>query len=467
MKIILLFLCFGVQSLLFSQLTTLVHFNGAAGNGGRPFSPAILLNDYLYGTTLDGGQFNYGTIFRVKTDGTNFLTLFEFDSINGKWAMNELLTDGTDIYGMTNIGGSSNKGIIYKINPTGTPFTKLHDFTSAIGSTPRDNGLFLHDGYLYGLAKDGGAANKGVVFKISTTGTYYAVLHSFNTTDGALPRGALVSVGNSLYGMTLSGGTQNPTFANNRDGVIFKINYDGSGFAVVHDFNYPDGSAPIGALQYDGTYLYGVTYEGEANFSGDLFRILPSGLSYTRLLDFNVSNGFAPHGEPVLLDGVLYGFTKVTGNSTSGNIYKKMPDGTGYLNLHNFNVTDGHVVLCSPETDGTYLYGTTVLGGNGTQGTVFKYGLAGNVGIDENESNLQTSIFPNPFSEETILRFNTSLSNALILLYSSAGKKVLEVTGFSGDTYKLTRNNLESGLYFLQIVAENQVIGDEKLMLSE
>src|SRR5882724_2039328 len=46
------------------------------------------------------------------------------------------------------------------------------------------------DGSLYSTARQGGANNRGVIFKATLSGTV-TVLHSFNFTDGAAPLGGL------------------------------------------------------------------------------------------------------------------------------------------------------------------------------------------------------------------------------------------------------------------------------------
>jgi len=59
----------------------------------------------------------------------------------------------------------------------------------------------------------------------------YRVLHHFTdgNSDGSQPMGSLVQSGSTLYGMTGWGGSQN-------NGVVFKINPDGCGFQVIHNF---------------------------------------------------------------------------------------------------------------------------------------------------------------------------------------------------------------------------------------
>ncbi|MBW8049422.1 MAG: hypothetical protein FVQ77_03600, partial [Cytophagales bacterium] len=79
----------------------------------------------------------------------------------------------------------------------------------------------------------------------------------------------LISVGGVMYGMTSGGGTNNL-------GTIFKIMPDGTGYAILLDFaGAINGSNPRGSLVSNGTFLYGMTYQGGTNNLGTLFKIMP------------------------------------------------------------------------------------------------------------------------------------------------------------------------------------------------
>lgn len=64
------------------------------------------------------------------------------------------------------------------------------------------------NGTLYGTTFDGGSADGGTLFSISTSGTEQT-LHSFgvNSSDGHSPGASLIDVKGTLYGTTQNGGT--------------------------------------------------------------------------------------------------------------------------------------------------------------------------------------------------------------------------------------------------------------------
>jgi uncharacterized repeat protein (TIGR03803 family) len=87
------------------------------------------------------------------------------------------------------------------------------------------------DGVLYGTTENGGTFN-GTIFKLNTDGSGYEVVHDFDLNvkpdDGYLPVADLWQ-GNdgALYGTTSRGGTNDP---GNGTGVIFRLALNPGGF---------------------------------------------------------------------------------------------------------------------------------------------------------------------------------------------------------------------------------------------
>lgn len=123
---------------------------------------------------------------------------------------------------------------------------------------------------LYGMTREGGIRNTGTVFCVNTDGSGFKLLHTFmgGTNDGAWPiSGSLVLSGSTLYGMTPLGGI------NGTNGTIFKINADGTGYALLHRFGGLNGREPRGALLLSGSTLYGMTSAGGSHNLGVIFAL--------------------------------------------------------------------------------------------------------------------------------------------------------------------------------------------------
>lgn len=295
---------------------------------------------------------------------------------------------------------------------------------------------------------------------------YEKLLDFSGIVNGQFPFGSLVSDGTFLYGMTFEGGT-------NDSGVVFKIKPDGTGYSKLLDFTGTNGSNPTstGSLIFDGTFLYGMTYRGGIG-SGVIFKIKPDGTGYSKLLAFTGNNGSLPNGSLVSDGTLLYGMTTYGGANGVGTIFQIMPDGTGYSDLHDFEGTpDGRNPFGSLFSDGTFLYGTTTAGGTsnaclGGCGTLFKYHLAG-MSVTENNAETNFEIYPNPFSASTTLHSNNSLKNASLTIYNSIGQQVKQINNISGQSIILQRDNLPSGLYFIRLMEVDKSIATDKLIITD
>ncbi|OYW07108.1 MAG: hypothetical protein B7X11_00540, partial [Acidobacteria bacterium 37-65-4] len=354
-------------------------FTGRASDGGSPQAGLVLDGDgNLYGTTFEGGVWNHGTVFAIKTDGTGFAVLHSFaDASDGVHPLAGLIVDGRGIlYGTTDQGGVSNLGTVFTVRTDGTGFALLHSFMGGASDGVNPEGSLVLDGSgnLYGSTYGGGVSNGGTIFTIKADGSGFALLHSFTGggADGDFPRGGLIldNAGN-LYGTTESGGS---------GGTVFKVKTDGTGFALLHSFTFgaSEGAGPYGGLILDdaGT-LYGTTRTGGAWFCGTVFKVKTDGTGFATLHVFAVdgSDGMDPYAGLVLGDaGDLFGTTMLGGASDHGTVFTVTTDGTGYTILHSFAgvASDGanpHGDLVLDGADN--LYGIAVQGGASDDGTVF------------------------------------------------------------------------------------------------
>lgn len=162
------------------ELRTLHIFCSQPNCADGSFPVASLLqgaDGSLYGTTTVGGlcatNVPCGTIFKIAQDGT-FSILYSFCSqpncTDGAQPAGALIqaTDGK-LYGTTVQGGANNGGTIFSITSDGT-MTKLNDFGSD-GALPYSALLQSTSGIFYGTTLEGGHATDctgcGTVFKFN------------------------------------------------------------------------------------------------------------------------------------------------------------------------------------------------------------------------------------------------------------------------------------------------------------
>lgn len=403
-------LVFGPQSCSHASQT---NFEVIKSMNGLVAGPSELLagkDGNLYGTMGEG-------VFELHKDGSGDRVLHRFAGLSNQGDGEEPVglvqaSDGT-LYGTTRSGGSRGgvldlagmapfgNGTVFRINKDGSDYAVLHRFTGANGdgSGPWAGVVEGLDGALYGTTLEDSrqhtgvyGAGHGTVFKLNKDGSGYRVLHTFGVTtaDGDSPFAALLAGSDgALYGVTHGGGNSGM-----RNGTLFKLNQDGSGYRVLHNFpdNPGDGRFPRSRLlEGRNGALYGTTQAGGTNDAGTVFKLDKDGRGYARLHSFSYEgDGAEPQALVEGNDGVLYGTTKFLGKDGAGTVFKMNPDGSGFTILHSFTISqpitmDGNVTMdgnganpcgaLAHGTDGAF-YGITQRGGRDNAPIVFKLSLS-------------------------------------------------------------------------------------------
>ncbi len=368
--------------------TTLADFQGSANGADPSFGDLIQGTDgNNYGTTVRGGVYDQGTVFKVTPDGT-VTTLYTFCSqtncTDGAKPLAGLVQVGENFYGTTESGGANGRGTVFEVTPGGQ-LTTLYSFCSQTGCTDGvrpSAGLVQAGGNFYGTAEDSGANGGGTVFEVTPAGqltTLYSFCSQTGCTDGANPRAGLVQAGGNFYGTTSLGGA-------NGEGTVFKITPGGT-LTTLYSFcsqsGCTDGARPYaGLIQASNGNFYGTTAGGGVTDfcggCGTLFEITPAG-QLTTLYSFcsqsGCADGLAPFAGLIQAsDGNLYGTTEdggagwVYGYGTAFGITL----GGQLSTLHSFALTDGAFPDGGllEDTNGD-LYGTSSFGGSRFDGTVF------------------------------------------------------------------------------------------------
>jgi hypothetical protein len=87
------------------------------------------------------------------------------------------------------------------------------------------------------------------------------------------------------------------------------------------------------------------------------------------------------------------------------------------------------------------------------------------VGVSSQNENKQLNIFPNPFNEYTTIQFMNPIDNAEVNIYNSNGQRIKNIKNISGNTTKLSREYLPSGVYFVHLIQGNKLITVDKLVI--
>ncbi len=210
--------------------------NGAFSTIGtapsETIAPLILGSDgNLYGTTPEGGKYNEGTVFQLTLKGK--LKIIHSFSTDGKDGTNPSgpVMQGVDgkLYGTTVWRGTADQGTVFVMTTSGAGYKVLHSFQGSDGTNPYAGLVQGSDKFLYGVAARGGANSVGTLFKVSTTGKSFAVLHDFDTTTGDTPFATpMLHTNGIIYGLTQHGGSPNTGY-----GVLYSFNNNLKPFASL------------------------------------------------------------------------------------------------------------------------------------------------------------------------------------------------------------------------------------------
>jgi uncharacterized repeat protein (TIGR03803 family) len=237
-------------------------------DGEYPYSNEILAFDSagdIYGTTMAGGMYGYGTVFELTPSGRGYMenVIHNFGSgTDGTYPYPGVALDTAgNAYGTTVGGGTGGEGTVYQLVPSNGGWLEnvLVNFDGENGYSPYGN-LILDSGNLYGTT-----SGPVEVFKLATSGagfTYYP-LPGGEAGCAFSAGGVAVDAAGDLFGVCYQGG------AYQDQGWVFELTNCSSGTCTLvdlHDFSGSDGAGPWGTPVLDANgNLYGTTVIGGAN----------------------------------------------------------------------------------------------------------------------------------------------------------------------------------------------------------
>jgi len=204
---------------------------GSSPDGANPHAALVFAGSGVYyGTTYNGGSSTNctggcGTVYKLVLSGSTWTETVLYNFTGGTDGANPhspLIIDSNGaLYGTTVLGGAYSKGTVYKLTQgMGGTWTEsiLYSFSGGSdGAIPRAGVVFgSSQTTLYGATTIGGGSGActndcGTVYKlVLSSGTWTeTILHSFTGTsgDGVDPYSDVIYSGGWIYGTTFNGGT--------------------------------------------------------------------------------------------------------------------------------------------------------------------------------------------------------------------------------------------------------------------
>ena len=351
-------------------------------------------NGKYYGLTYSGGYNSLGVLFEYNIDTDTYTTKVSFDGVSkGEKPKGSLIeASNGKLYGLTREGGTNNLGVLFEFDPSTDIFTKKIDFDgTSFGSYPEGDILEASDGKFYWMMLAGGANGVGTILQYNpATNSLVNLLDFSSLISGEHPNGSLMEASNGkLYTITPNGGASG-------HGVLIEYDLSTSIFTIRYNFdNGIQGGGPVGSLiEASNGKLYGVTLGGGANSYGVLFEFDYSTNILSKKYDFAYASGCRPKDKLIQgSNGKFYGMTSTGGANNYGVIFKYNPITDVYTNKLDFDGTEkgqnpyGSLIQGSNGN----LYGMTYAGGRKGTGVLFEINIASNtftkkldLGIAEN-----------------------------------------------------------------------------------
>jgi len=140
---------------------TILHSFGGPGDGAQPSGPVVIDSEgNLYGTTATGGSMGRGTVFQLSRQSSGTWTenlLYTFPSSGGASQAGLIFDSAHNLYGTTLVGGTYGAGGVFRLTPVKQngdvrwKYSQLYSFTNgADGGGPASPLTFDASGNLYG-----------------------------------------------------------------------------------------------------------------------------------------------------------------------------------------------------------------------------------------------------------------------------------------------------------------------------
>jgi uncharacterized repeat protein (TIGR03803 family) len=369
----------------------------------------------LFGTATQGGANNDGTVFELPAASDAITPIASFNGTNGSNPQGTLVENSSgDLFGTTVNGGSANVGTVFEVFAGSGTVTTLASFNGSNGENPSGGLALDKNGDLFGSTKGGGASGDGTIFKVLAGSGNITILASFDGSNGSGPNGVISDKQGNLFGTTASGtifevkagsGTIT-TLVSTGESIASDLVEDGSGnlYGTTggEAFELPAGSRMIRTLasfpfQSSSYSTLAIDARGDlfgtlsaaapgqrgpvlgGGSAGDVFEIPARSNTIIYLGSF--PNPTGNHAEPdgnLVEDssGNLFGTSYFEGISGSGTVFKipsRMPATVSLSSATNpaspdqsvtFSATVRGVLPAGPTPTGpvVFLDGTTVLG---------------------------------------------------------------------------------------------------------
>lgn len=335
-----------------SQHGVLIKMDGTNGSGPMDGLTVSVDQKTLYGTTTSGGTSHLGNVFAIGTNGVFKWNNYILGGTYGADIMAGLTlhTNGT-LYGTTMQGGKYGYGTIFKVDAANGNLTILQSFTNHNDGANPVGGLVYNQfsGKYYGVTGKSNGNGPGAVYAFDPNTEKMSPLYVLSGTGSANLQGLVVLPNSKMVVISRNGG-------DNGTGSAFLLSIDGTATPLLSFPNDGQGYflANDGVVGPDNN-IYITSYSTTNRLFKLSFPIESAPFEIEGVTTNSVRVYYAPtvRGQ----DYVLYYNTNLADRSTNGSINWTAAStntatdayGTGIVS----NISSGHLfVLAQPRTNG-------------------------------------------------------------------------------------------------------------------
>jgi uncharacterized repeat protein (TIGR03803 family) len=127
------------------------------------------IDNFLYGTTFNGGSGGVGTVFSFDpaTGKETVVYSFQKNGTDGMEPVTDLIQWKGVLYGSTSKGGTYDYGTVFAFNPKTGAETVLYSNGYGINDPYENNRLLQMNGTLYGTVPETGDYDDGAIFSLT------------------------------------------------------------------------------------------------------------------------------------------------------------------------------------------------------------------------------------------------------------------------------------------------------------
>lgn len=407
-------------------------------SGNYPYGHLLQAsNGKIYGTTSDGGVFDYGVLYEIDPSYNTYTVICNFDGDVMGATPYAGLTDGLNgkLYGLTSYGGYYNDGVLFEFDYINNEIIKkvnLHE--NITGAYPRNGLVLATNGLLYGATGKGGEFDNGCIFKYDPVNEICEFEYSFNSEGFANLINLMQADNDKFYG------TVGYFYNNEYDYHLFEYEILTKTLTNKYHFSEEEGAPIVGSLiQASNSLLYGVSRDGGENGFGTIFSYQINLEQYEICFEFDgIDSGENPYGALFeTSDGLLVGIAKDGGEFDKGTIFMYDIDNNSFEKKLDFNSYNGRGPYRTSLIEVSYI-------------------PLGNVNENPKENCL---VYPNPSKGIVFINDNELVD---IEIHDVMANKILSIKNHLSRE-QIDLSFIPSGIYFLHI-KKNEVVSVSKLI---